>query len=228
MRLMKIFWLAALVLCSASFALADGVDPLVGATRGPVGSTGLTESFSVTGTNVPIDTNCVYPGTTTQEQCFEVPSGETLTAVSYVEPDAFTGAFPLFCGISNAFVDGGPTVSDKNYFLPTDDGTNSTCSYAAYTGLTPPPDTPPAGSNDELDAFCLASNTFNNPTGSQYCIGITNGDLYVPVLDGNGNPVVIPPGIISGAATLVPEPGSFAMLFSGLAGLFMYRRRRLA
>jgi hypothetical protein len=206
-RLLKLISLAALVMCATSLAFADGVDPLVSAQRGPTGS-----PTCASGPITSID--CTVAG------------GQTLTAVTITLPVA-SGL--LVCEASNAFLDPVPgssltVVGGIAEFASTVSGGIQTCSWAASTVLPPYPQTTDVQILAAENA-CLAENLGPPPAIDGACGGIPGGtdysdlDYVAPGTDTTG---------LSSNLTLVPEPNSFAMLLVGLAGVFLYRRRRLA
>ena len=231
MKLVKMFWLVALVLCTASLALADSTDPRV--------SPGVGPGHSPT---------CESSGTLVGPDC-AVQSG-TATGISISLADS--SGDTLTCGVSNAFLDA-PTTGSTFHFDPATDptapwyftafnnGTTQTCNYTSFTGVNDESPTEIAYENNTLApcvlnvlASCtIAQNdcTLTNISmglGTRYndaddCAGVPTGsDLVYNVVGATSNDVLT--GSISG----VPEPASLSLLMIGLVGLFMYRRRKLA
>jgi hypothetical protein len=209
-KLAKTALVAALVLCTAGFALADGVDPvdpLVSAQRAPTGS-------PTCGSGPITSIDCT------------VPAGVTLTAVTITLPQA-DGL--LTCEASNAFLDPVPgsslmVVGGVPEFASTVSDGIQTCSWTAST-VQPPY---PQGTDVQILAAenaCLAENLGPPPPVDGACGGIPGGTDY-------SDEDYVAPGTsltgLSATLTFVPEPGSFAMLLVGLAGVLLYRRRRLA
>jgi PEP-CTERM motif len=221
-KLVKMLSVAALILCSASLTLADGVDPIINPNRGPTGSAPLTPSFAISGANS--DPNCTA-------QCYTVESG-LVTSITFAAPISDD----ITCGISNAFLDspgqifllqGANPLNVNNYYTkPTVSGSNDVCSWTTFTGTEPDEG---FESVAKMESDCLLTN-FGVIRDADDCAGVpsgtTNSDLVLPVTGPNG-PVTLETPIIA-SATGVPEPASLSMLLIGLAGLFMYRRRRIA
>lgn len=236
MKLVKMFWLAALILCSASLALADGADPRVSPGQG------------------------AYPDPT---PCIITTSSASCTVTSNVLEVEFSTANNVTCGISNAFLDdpsnttgGAPSAAIyspitsggianiQNYeFAPS----GGECIYLAYTGTTPPdalsPAQPCIGDFSELCTPAANGCTLTNLTAGlagapfpadlgyandpQDCTGIgaAQGDVISFSLLGAPDGFSLAPEIITVNG---PEPGSLALLMVGLSALFVYRRRRTA
>lgn len=105
MTFLKVVCFVALLVTSASFALADGIDPIVSPGRAHTGSPPLTPTVDLDVPNSQLVTDD-----------FTVDNG-VVTAVSITLP-AVDVALGVTCGPSNAFLDGGAYNAKKGGFAP--------------------------------------------------------------------------------------------------------------
>lgn len=215
MKFIKAVCFLALLVTSASFALADGIDPIVSPGRAHTGSPGLTPI---------VDLDVPNSGLVTDD--FTVQDG-VLTAVSITLP-AVDVALGVTCGVSNAFLDGGTFDLRKGGFAPVlnQNGT-ATCNYTSFTGTTPDD---PGEANEsvlKMELDCTLTN-LGVIRDADDCAGVPSGtddsDVRFTVFGGVGGADLTANSTISG----VPEPASACLLMFGLSGLGVIRRRRAA
>jgi PEP-CTERM motif len=187
MKLLKAVFVLGVVLLSSSTVFASIVSP----NRGPTGSPTL----------LPFES---FEGTTD----FTVVNG-VVVAVSITFPDAPNN----FCGISNAFLDGGGPVDNG-------DGTD-TCNYAAFTGTNnDPSDFNESVKRMELDCFLTNLGVIRD---ADDCGGVPSGTSNSDLV------FVVPEGLeVTADSTITgtPEPASVALLLAGMVSLGFVRRRR--
>jgi len=172
---------------------------------------------------------------TIQDDC-TVAGGQAATSVTIVLPSAdFTGGESVTCGISNAFLDSGPTqlINGILGFLPTYNPATNTdsCTWNVFTGTNPDEGTE---SVKQMEADCWRTNATNSlPRPLQFndpddCAGVpggtSNSDIVYSI---TGAVTGSPADDIVAITTGVPEPSSASLLLLGLVGLGFFARRKL-
>jgi|GEM_PF-3623540 hypothetical protein len=223
MRLFRAGCLVAVLFITGSIALAQGSDPIGVPTRGPTGSPPCSGSLTLgNGTD-----DCT------------VAAGQDATSVTIVFPSAdFTNGETVTCGISNAFLDGGPTelVNGVLGFAPTITGSGASataaCTWTVFTGTN----NDPPGENEsvaQMETECYLTNLTNSlPPSLRYndpddCAGVPGGTTNSDLVYSITGAVTGPGDDIVALTTGVPEPSSASLLLLGLVGLGFFARRKL-